>query len=118
MKEHMAEFRAFNFKSLYSTGLEIADFIANGLFRFSSYQCDFYPNLIREFYANLFVDDLDEEAFDNSILKSKMNGVEVYVDEKLLSKFFELSDEGWKCMEAELTRKEQGETVEIHHVHY
>lgn len=110
----MAKCWLFDFRSLDLIGLEFTNFIATRLFRFFSYQCDFYPDLIQEFYANLFVDELDE-AFDDFLLKSEVNGVEVNVDGKLLGRLFELSDEGRKCTGAEFMRNEQGETIEICH---
>lgn len=53
--------------------------------------------------------------FYDSILKSKVNGVDVYVHEELLHKLFKLSNKGRKCIRLEFTRNYQGETIEIHH---
>lgn len=64
-----------------------------------------YPSLIHEFYVNLYVDEINEQ-FD---------GIEIYVNEKLLNILFELSGEGNKYTGVEFARDEQGEIVQIHH---
>lgn len=116
VNEYIAEFTVFNFRALDSAWLDITEFIANGLFRFCLYQYDYFPELIYEFYANLYVDEIDE-AFDDYVLKSKVNGVEIYVDEKQLSRLFEMNNGGRKCTKAKFSRNEGGETMEIHYKH-
>lgn len=64
----MAEFKVFDFRSLDSTWLDITEFIANRLFRFCSCKADMSPNLVHEFCANLYMNEIDEE-FDDSMLK-------------------------------------------------
>lgn len=68
--------------------------------------------MIREFYANLYVDDLDED-FDDCVAKSKLNAVDVYVDEELLLKLFDLSNRGIKCIGADFCKDKHGHTCQI-----
>lgn len=110
----MAEFKVFDFRSVDSAGLEISDFITNGLFMFCSYFCDYYPDLVCEFYANVYVDEIDEE-FDDSVLKSKVNRVKVYVNEDLLEKFFSLVNERRECIGEEVKKNAQVEIMQNHH---
>lgn len=55
VKEQIAEFRMFHFKSLKEAGLDFSnDFISHDLYKFCEYRKGFYPNMIRVFYANLW----------------------------------------------------------------
>lgn len=51
-----------------------------------------YPDLLREFYVNLYVDKIDDK-FDDLVLKLKEKGVEVYVNEELLCRLFSMNSE-------------------------
>lgn len=71
--EEIAQFRMFDYKSLGDDGLDLfMDFIMIGMYRFCGFSCDYYPKLIREFYSNIWIDELDDK-FDVSIIKSWMN---------------------------------------------
>lgn len=93
VKKQIADFRVFGFTSLDVVWLDLSiDFIWKRLYKFCSYKNDCCPDLDREFYANLYVNKWDED-FDDSIAKSKVNGVDVCVDEDLSK----LCNRGKKC---------------------
>ena len=59
---------------------------------------DFYPNLLKEFYANARRwenrDSEDTLNFGNVEVSSRVNGQEILIDESLLYELFGLSNRG------------------------
>lgn len=107
-KERVVEFRVFDFVSLEKDGLDLThDFLSSGLYKFCAENYDYYLKLVREFYSNLCVDEIDEQ-FDDKVLKSRVNVINLYVTEELLYKLFNLEYRGRKCMGAEFKRNEEG----------
>lgn len=86
LKEHIVEFKVFDCKSLENVGLDLSiDFISHGISKFYALKCGYYPKLVREFYAKLQVEELDED-FDDAVVKPRVNGVDIYFDEEPLMK--------------------------------
>lgn len=77
----------FNYKSLEDARLDLfKDFTSVGIYKFCMYSCDYYLELIREFYSNIYIKD--------NILKSYMNGKDIAIHEGLLAQIFHLNNFG------------------------
>lgn len=90
------------------------EFINNGIYKFCTLSCDYYLALIRGSYANMCIDALDEQ-FDDDVIKSRVNGIDFYVNIKLLRKLFDLQNQGKKCIGAKFKRNAEGKMCEINH---
>lgn len=78
--ENIAEFRVFDYKSLEEVGLDLFDdFITTKIYKFCRFSYDYYPEMVREFYSNIYVEK------ENMILNSYVNGVDILVDKALLA---------------------------------
>lgn len=106
--EDIEKFQVFDYTSLDQDGLDLfTDFMRVGIYCFYGFHCEYYPELTREFYANMWLDEVDERFVD-SVVKSRLNGVEVYVKEKLLNHIFHLSNTRERC-DGQEYYKEKGE---------
>lgn len=102
--EEIAEFRVFDYKSLEEDELDLfTNFMRACIYKFCGYSCDYYPKMIGEFYANMWIDEVESEYVDR-YMKSYRNGVEMMVGKELLKKLFHLNNEGRKCGGQEFTR--------------
>lgn len=84
----ITEFRVFDYQLLKGVGMDLFDvFIWTGIYKFCGFFCDYYLEMIREFYANMYIGE-------DSMLKSYVNVVDIQVLESLLAHFFHLSNKG------------------------
>lgn len=103
--KEIVEFLVFDYKSLEEDELDLfMDFIRVGIYKFYGYSYDYYPEMIREFYVNKWIKEVEFEEHMDRYMKSYLNGVEMMFDEELLKKLFHLNNEGRKCSDQEFTR--------------
>ena len=98
-KARISDSKVFDFRSLHECGLELFQaFNTFGFRRFSIVGDDFYPDLVKEFYANAQkwenMDSEDTLNFGNIGVSSRVNGQEIILDESLLFELFGLSNRG------------------------
>lgn len=102
--EDITKFHVFDYTSLNHDGLELFDdFVYKVIYKFCKFHCDFYPELIWQFYANIWINEVDE-SYNGRVIKSLVNGIEVRTYEKLLKDLFHLTDKGRICDGFEYTR--------------
>ena len=81
----------FDFESLKTKGWNLNEFTdPQGWSSFVSTQCQTFPDLVKEFYANMTVKELSEEKF----LESTVKGVRIQVSQKILSDILNIPNEG------------------------
>lgn len=98
--EEIVEFRVFNYMSLDEARLYLfMDFIFARIYKFYGYSCNYYPEMFREFYSNIWVNE------ETKILKSYVNRVEMALDEALLAELFCLNDSGKMCNGQEFSKE-------------
>ena len=89
-KARTSDSKVFDFRSLHECGIElIYAFNKFGIRKFFMVGDEFYPDLVKEFYANARKwenrDSEDTLNFGNVGVSSRVNGQEIIVDESLLS---------------------------------
>ena len=89
-KVRISNSKVFDFRSLHECGLELFDaFNTFGIRRFSVVGDDFYPDLVKEFYANARKwenrDSEDTLNFGNIGVSSRVNGQEIILNENCWS---------------------------------
>lgn len=98
--KEIVELWLFDCKSLEDTRLySFRDFATASIYKFCRFSCDYSPEIIREFYTSIFIED--------HLMKFYVKGVEFMVDEKLLAQLFQLNNNG-KSINHEI-RKESRE---------
>ena len=120
-KARISDSKVFDFCSLHECGLELFEaFNIFGIRRFAMVGDDFYPELVKEFYANARKwenrDSEDTLNFGNIGVSSRVNGQEIILGEGLLFDLFGLSNKG--CIVKKRKRvtdffDEQGEKVTV-----
>ncbi|KAL6521459.1 hypothetical protein OROGR_018028 [Orobanche gracilis] len=96
-QEQLTDCYYFNINSLERAHLDIKEFFEDlSLDNFITCKEPIFPNLVREFYANLHV--IETDIFSSVVLGSKVGGVCVKVSAKILFDLFELSDKGYPCL--------------------
>ncbi|KAL6555903.1 hypothetical protein OROGR_005191 [Orobanche gracilis] len=95
-QEQLTDCYYFNLNSLERAHLDITEFFEDlSLVKFISCKEPIYPNLVREFYANLHV--IESDIFSSYILGSKVGGVDITVSAEILFELFDLSNKGYSC---------------------
>ncbi|KAL6551910.1 hypothetical protein OROGR_008064 [Orobanche gracilis] len=95
-QEQLTDCYYFNFASLDRVKVHIREFFsAPGIEKFVSCQEPIFPDLVRQFYANLFVDDSGTSP--SLVLGSRVGGTPIKLSSELLFELFGLSLDGFSC---------------------
>ncbi|KAL6575442.1 hypothetical protein OROMI_012727 [Orobanche minor] len=107
LPEHIMDCYYFNFGSLDRANVEIyKKFLMLGIDHFTECKELIYPNIVREFYANLHVGE--NEHSTSLVLQSLVGGTCVKISSRLLHELFGLFYDGFMCSEKLIEDEESG----------
>ncbi|KAL6506183.1 hypothetical protein OROGR_024364 [Orobanche gracilis] len=96
-QEQITDCYYFNLDNLERAHLDIKEFFEDlTLVKFVSCKEPIFPNLVREFYANLHI--IEKDILSSYILGSKVGGIDVKVSAEILFNLFGLSNNGYTCL--------------------
>ncbi|KAL6511542.1 hypothetical protein OROGR_021139 [Orobanche gracilis] len=96
-QEQITDCYFFNLESLERAHLDIMEFFDDlSLVKFITCKESIFPNLVREFYANLHV--IEKDVISSYVLGSRVGGIDIKISADLIFNLFGLSNKGYSCL--------------------